>query len=385
MKEISGPVKMNVDGLPYNIRQAANGRQGGSMPVSSENRKYAVAAHWLSLAVAASCICLQGFVGISRVGGQTMQMLSRSITISSDPAGATIWTKEGRLYTCTNALTPATFELKFHGENDAKQILLRRFGYANQQLLLDAAHDKAAAKLVAWGAPFFTPPDDASPEVRSLDASLKKEFEKAPIPGNDAFPCAPFEFQSIGVVKSDERHELELGVLITLGPSAAAKNLNAARRSHGNPEERLGKMGQAALEGGVAEIIASFRDVAAKFPEIKGIFLACSYPTTEAVLDAEYRYQPGTTTTTTMSHLPGPGDSTYSVGHTMDTDIVVCTSCTTTTTSTTPSRWVPYTVVKDQAAVRTLTFAIPLAKIPATADKKAVTEAVLADGAIRDF
>ena len=111
------------------------------MPVPSENRKYAVAARWFSLAVAEFCICLLGFVGISRAGGQNTQMLSRSVTVSSDPPGATIWTKEGRLYTCTNALTPATFVLKFHGENDAKQILLRRFGYANQQLLLDAVHD----------------------------------------------------------------------------------------------------------------------------------------------------------------------------------------------------------------------------------------------------
>jgi hypothetical protein len=349
------------------------------MPVSSDNEKYAVAAHWLSLAVAAFCICLLGFVGISRAGGQNTQTLSRSVTVSSDPPGATIWTKEGRGYTCINALTPATLQLTFHGENDAQQLLLRRFGYSSQKLLIDAVHDKAAAKLAAWGAPFFTPSEDAPPEVRSLDASLKKEFEEAVIAGNDAFPCTPFEFGSIGAVQSDERHELELGVLINLGPSAVAKNLNVARHSQGSPEERLGKMAEAALGGGVAEVIARFRGVAAKFPEIKGIFLACSYSTTETVLDTQYRFRSETETTTT-SHLPGPGDNTIAIGPTT----VVCTTCTTTST-TTWSGWVPFTVVKDEAAVRTLTLAIPLAKIPATEDKKAVTEAVLSAGAIKDF
>jgi hypothetical protein len=273
-------------------------------------------------------------------------------------------------------LTPATLQLTFHGENDAQQLLLRRFGYASQKLLLDAAHDKAAAKLGAWGAPFFTPSEDAPPEVRGLDASLKKEFEEAIIADNDAFPCTPLEFGSIGVLKSEERHELELGVLINLGPSAAAKNLNVARRSQGSPEERLGKMAEAALGGGVAEVIARFRGVAAKFPEIKGIFLACSYPTTEAVLDTEHLHW---SHTTVESHSPGPGDTAHAVD---GTNYVECTTCVSVTGQ---SGWIPYTVVKDQAGVRTLTFAIPLAKIPATGDKKAVSEAVLSAGAIKDF
>jgi hypothetical protein len=352
------------------------------MPKSSNLTPHVASVLASSVSLAVLVCSLVALAGVYEAAAQDTQTLSHRVTVASDPPGATIWTKEGRLYTCTNALTPATLQLTFHGENDAQQLLLRRFGYANQELLLDAAHDKAAARLAAWGAPFFTPSEDAPPEVRSLDASLKKEFEKGLIAGNDAFPCAPFEFQSIGVVKSDERHELELGVLITLGPSAAAKNLNAARRSQGSSEERLGKMAEAALEGGVAEVIARFRDVAAKFPEIKGIFLACSYSTTEAVLGTEYRYQRGTTATTTTSHLPGPGDTTYAVD---GTNYVVCTTCTTTTTTTTPSRWIPYTVVKDQAAVRTLTFAIPLAKLPATGDKKAVTKAVLSGGAIKEF
>jgi hypothetical protein len=326
------------------------------------------------LSVLALGVCLLGFAGTPQAVGQNAQTLSHTVTVASDPPGATIWNKEGRDYTCTNTLTPATLELTFHGENDVKQILLRRFGYSSQKLLVDAAREKVDVKLAGWGAPFFTPSDDAPPEVRSLDARVQGEFEKALMAGNDAFPCAPFEFRSIGVVNSDERQQLELGILIDLGPSAAARALRLASHSRGNPEERLRQMGQAALEGGAAEIIARFRAVAAKFPEIKGIFLACSYSTTEAALSTEIH--PYTSVEYRAEWVNGRDDSyegggAYRYHVEMRPNVV--------------EHRLEETVVKDQAAVRTMTFSIPLAKIPDTGDKKAVTEAVLSDGAIKDF
>ena len=292
-----------------------------------------------------------------------MQTLSRAVTVTSDPPGATIWTKEGRVYACTSTSTPATVQLTFHGENDVKEIVLRRFGYASQKLSLDAAHDRATASLVAWGAPFFTPSGDVPPEVRSLDSKLKKEFEETLIAGGDAFPCTPFEFRSIGVVKSDERHQLELGVLVVLGPSSVAKNLRVAGHNYNNSEDRLRQIGRVALEGGLAQIIARFRDIAAKPPEIKGVFLACSYSTTESALETQFT--PYTHTVLVREPTVGTVESHLEQRAVQD--------------------WQEATVVKDQAAVRTLTVAVPLAKIPATADAKAVTAAVLSEGSIKDL
>jgi hypothetical protein len=54
------------------------------------------------------------------------------------------------------------------------------------------------------------------------------------------------------------------------------------------------------------------------------------------------------------------------------------------TTSTTTTYWREneVTVVKDQEADGAITFVMPVAQIPDTMDKKAITEAVLAKGTI---
>jgi len=299
--------------------------------------------------------------------GQNPQTLTRSVAVTSEPTGAVIWKKDGRNYTCANATTPAVIDLTFHGENDVKQILLRRFGYSSQKLVVDAAHDKATTKLVAWGAPFFTPAPDAIPEVRKLDASLKKEFELAFAGGNDPFLCSPFEFRSIGVVQSDARHQLELGVLLDLRLSAVSKDLNVARKAPGNPSDRLEKMARVELEGGVAEIVARFRAVVAGFPEIKGVFVACNYSTSEAVLHTS------TSTESFVANVPDtpltPSFQRNVTGMHLETGTMV----------------VKTSELQDEAAQRTITFSIPLASIPIGGDKTLITAIVLAKGTVKDF
>jgi hypothetical protein len=307
-------------------------------------------------------------MAIPHAVAQNHQTLSRTVTVTSNPPGATIWTKEGRAYTCTNQFTPGPIELKFHGENDVKQILLKRFGYASQKLSLDAAHDQAAVELTPWKAPFFTAPVGVSDEVRNLDVKVKQEFERSLIAANDAFGCTPFEFRSIGVVQRG--NELELGVLMVLGHSTLTKSLLLARTGHGSEEERLNKMAHAALEGGIAEVIARFRTVAERVPQIKGIFVACSYSASEAVLNTRTetvtQYNPVAAPNTLTPYMPGGKYGTHMEMRPEFVDVET-------------------TTVEDQAAQRTMTFSVPVTALPVGRDNKSVIDAVLSRAAIRDF
>jgi hypothetical protein len=320
------------------------------------------------------CVFLWGLFGALTAVSQTQQVISRTIAITSSPPGATIWTKEGRTFTCTNQLTPAAVEMKFHGQNDVKQVVLRRFGYYGQKLSLDATHETAAADLSRWDEMYFAPPDDASPQIRQLDGKLRGAFEAEIIAGKDAFPCSPYNFLSIGVVDSGERHQLELGVFLEVGPSATAKNLNAASKSHSASEpERLSSLGRAVLDGGLAEIVGRFRGVAARFPEIKGLFLACSFSTNEAYLDTKVTRTSTAVEVNNYGQAFGEGASIEQLNDPLRSNIEY------------REHTYKETIVKDQKTEETLTIAVPLSSIPPAGNAKDVTDAVISNGTVRVY
>jgi hypothetical protein len=80
------------------------------------------------LTVATFAVSLVALTGIPQAAAQNAPTLSRTITVTSDPPGATVWKKEGTTLTCMDNVTPGTVEFKFRGANDSQRIRLRKFG-----------------------------------------------------------------------------------------------------------------------------------------------------------------------------------------------------------------------------------------------------------------
>jgi hypothetical protein len=274
-----------------------------------------------------------------------------------------IWKKDGRDYTCTNTLTPGTVELAFHGENDVQRLRVRRFGYSAKNLDVKATDKEVDAALLGKPASeSFLLVSDAPPDIQQLNAALKKEFEKTLLADPEAFRCAPFDLYFIHLTKDKETGAAELDVALWLDRSFGGQAFRLASHA-ATTQERHQKMGQVALENGMAEVIGRFHRLAAKFPDVKVIFVAGTYSTTEAVLDTER------TRSTVMRLEQGQVrglDGTLRQGMVSRPEQIT----------------IENDVVKDQAAQRGITFIVPAARIPDTLDKKAISDAVLAAGKI---
>ncbi len=310
---------------------------------------------------------LVAFAGVPRVAAQDVQVLSRTVTVTSDPPGATIWKKEGATLICLNALTPGTVELKFHGVNDLQKVRLRKFGYKGRNLEVKPTDDKVNAALGDPAPGSFVVPDGAKPELKQLNDGLSKEFQKTIFADPEALRCAPFELSLVQVV--NDEGDLTLGVAITLDRSFGGSAFRVA--SHvSNRDERRQKMAQITLENGIADLLARIHRIAAKFPDLKVITILCSYPTTEAYL--------ATMTTTPVFYAHTTQNTTYSMG----ADGMFHQSGTVFHTQQGWRGGGEYTEVKDRDVERVIKFVVPAAQIPDTTDKKIVTDAVLAVGKI---
>lgn len=324
-------------------------RLGGSMRVPDDRRKRTVRTVRRGLLTLG--LCLLGFAGIIWAGGQDLPAQSHVVAVQSNPPGAMIWKKDGREYTCTNTLTPGTVELTFHGDNDLKRLRVRRFGYSGMNLDVKATDKEVggALNLSDYESLSFQLADGATPNLIQLNAALKAEFEKTLLGDQEAFRCAPFDLYFIHLVPAKETGDVYLNVALRLDRSFGGPAFRLASHAP-NAHERRQKMGQAALESGIAEVLARFHRVAARFPDVKVIFVLCSYATTEAVLKTEYAAY----------------DHARQVHDALEVTTVVESN----------------DVVKDKAAEKVITFMIPTAQIPDTLDKKAISEAALASGKI---
>jgi hypothetical protein len=240
-------------------------------------------ANAVRLGVLTLGVCLLGLAGPPQAGGQNTATASHTVAVKSDPPGAIIWKKEGRDYTCTNTLTPGTVELAFHDDNDVQRIRVRRFGYSDVNLDVKST-DKEVGVALNSSKPVsssFLVESDAPPEVKPLNEALKKEFEKTLLTDPEAFRCAPFELDDINVHWEERVRALVLSVDIWLDRSFGGLAFRQARHAF-NEQERKQRTGRIALDSGIAEILARFHRVAAKFPEVKDIIVVGSYSTTEA-------------------------------------------------------------------------------------------------------
>jgi hypothetical protein len=277
------------------------------------------------------------------------------VSIKSEPSGAAIWRRDGRDYTCTNTLTPSSVELTFHDENDVQKLRLRRFGYPTKSLEIRPPDKELTAALRSDSETFLTAGNDAP--LEELRVTLQKEFEGVFLADQDAFRCAPFDLDYIRLNRNKELSSVDLIVAVRLDRSFGGLAFrNASRAANAS-----GKMTQAALDGGIFEILARIRRLAPKFPQIKVVTVVCSYSTTDAVIDTVRGVSTNTTVTPTYSlGTLGPSGTrivTAQVVHEHD-------------------------VVKDVDVVKTIAFVVPLDAIPDTLDKKAVSDAVFAAGKI---
>jgi len=327
---------------------------------SSDDRKKRIAAA-VRIGVSVLGFCLLGLVGLILAEGQNTATQSHAVAVKSDPPGAMIWKKDGRDYTCTNTLTPGSVELTFHGDNDVQRLRLRRFSYSGANLDVKAGDKEVGAALRELHYKSFLLADDAPLDLRQLNEALKKEFEKTRLGDREAFRCAPFELDYIFLTKDKETGTVELNVALRLDHSFGGSAFRLASHS-ANSQESHQKMAQLALENGMAEVFGRFHRLASNFPEVKTIFVRGSYSTTEAVLDTETRSV--TTPKIAQSNQVLGFDGNYHQG------LVVQQV----------HRTIQNTVVKDQDVDKTITFVMPLAQIPNTLDKKAITDAVLAAG-----
>jgi ankyrin repeat protein len=278
-----------------------------------------------------------------------------------------VWQKVGSNLTCMDTLTPGTVEFKFHGPSDLQKIRLRKFGYVGKNLDVRPTDDKISAELGAPAPDSFLATEDRKPELRQLNASLEKDFQNTIFADPEAFRCMPFELKYVHVM--DDEGTTRLGVAITLDRSFGGPAFRLA--SHvGTRDERRQKTAQAALEGGVADLFVRLRRMAAKFPNIDSLTVLCYYPTTEAYLDFLQ--------TAPQFHIHSTQYQTIGMGR----DSMMHVTGTVTTTVQGWTRGVEYTVVKDRAVERIIKIAMSAAQIPDTMDKKAITEAVLAEGEI---
>lgn len=313
-------------------------------------------------------VCLLAFGGLIQAAGQNTATLSHLVAVKSDPPGAMIWKKDGKDYTCTNTLTPGSVELTFHGDRDVQRVRVRRFGYSGVNLDVKPSDKEVGAALREPRYKSFLLAEDAAPDLRQLNEALRKEFEKTLLSDRDAFRCAPFELDYTFLTKDKKTEAVELNVALRLDRSFGGSAFRLASHSP-NSQERHQKMGQLALENGMAEVFGRFHNLASKFPEVKTIFVRGTYSTTEAVLDTETTTTPYSITTSNSRVV-----ADYTGGFHQNLE--------TTSTTTTYWRENEVTVVKDQEADGAITFVMPVAQIPDTMDKKAITEAVLAKGTI---
>jgi len=307
-------------------------------------------------AVLVLSLALVTFIGVRQAAAQDTQLFSHSVTIASDPPGAMIWKIEGRDLACTNTLTPGTVELAFHGDNDLQRLRVRRFGYTSVDLDVKSS-DKAVRtvlNLSKYVTSSFLIDNNAPPEVKQFSAALKEEFEKTLLANPEAFRCAPFDLDSIRLTKNNETGAVELNVTLGLDRSFGGIALRQASHVFDAPDRRQ-KMGRIALDNGIAEVLARFHGVAAKFPEIKDIVVVGSYATTQARLGTEEILTPK------LRPVMETGGRT---------EVIVDMKLT------------KQDVVKNQDAVETIVFVMPIAQIPDTMDKKAISDAVLSVGKI---
>jgi ankyrin repeat protein len=311
-------------------------------------------------------VCLLGFCGLAKAGGQGTTTVSHSVAVKSEPSGATIWKKDGRDFTCMNALTPGTVDLTFHGEMDVQRIKLRRFGYAPKVLDVKSTDKELEATLDPKNyETSFLLTSDAPPDLQKLNDALRTEFGKTLLFDQEAFRCAPYDLYFIHLTQDKETGAPNLDVALRLDRSFGGPAFRLASHA-ANSQERHQKMGQVALENGMGEVLGRFHRVAAKFPELKVITVLGFYSTTEAVLDTE-RVQ--------SSHIASYVDTGPRLGYDGNYHY-------NTLQLHTVQTWNDETVVKDQTVEKAITFIVPAAKIPDSLDKKAISDAVLAEGQV---
>lgn len=310
-------------------------------------------------------ISLVALTGIPHAAAQNAETLSRTITVTSDPPGATVWKKEGTTLTCMDTVTPGTVELKFRGANDSQRIRLRKFGYRGKNLDVRLTDDKVTAALRDLSPSSFLVTDDVKPELKQLNEGLEKEFQETIFADPEALRCAPFELHDVHVM--DDEGDLTLGVAIILDRSFGGPAFRVASHAM-SADVRRQKTAQIALENGIANLLAHIHSITAKFPSLKVITIICSYPSTEAYLDTRTiditNRQPVTTTANSYNYSTGRWENrnvtewktTY--GHSKVTE------------------------VKDRDIERIIKFVMPAAQIPDTRDKKTISDAVLAVGKI---
>ena len=329
-----------------------------------------MAAFWLFLMLA-SCVHLLESTNYAQVADQSPVTLMRSVAVTSDPPGATIWIKEGRSLNCTNTLTPGNVELKFHGPNDVRKILLRRFGYPRKDLDIKITDENVGAALGEPASDFFATGDDAPLELRRFNAGVKQEFVRVISADPEASRCESFELRSAAVAKERETPDLILQVNINLDRSFGGLPLRVASHARARDERRQ-KMAEAALDGGVADLLMRIGQIAAKFPEIKMIELLCGYSGTEASLGSESVLSTHIETRSVVK-----GEYVYDTVHQQYEYKVHSTDA-----------QVPVlereerTTVQDDEVERVITFAVPVAALPTTPDKMATRNAVLKAGKI---
>ncbi len=326
------------------------------MFVSDHYGMQVTALFWFRLAPIVIVCSLFALSGIPRAAAQDAQTISRTVTVTSDPPGAMIWKKEGTILTCTGIRTPGSVELKFHGASDVQKIRLRRFGYNGKNLDIRPGDDRVNAALGAPAPDSFLLPDNSGPDLRELNAGLKKEFEGTLFADPELFPCVPFELNFVRVLEDEETHELNLGVAVILDPSFGGPPARVASHTRNRDERRL-KVAQAALEGGIADLLAPIHRMAAKFQNLKWITVVCTSLTTEAYLE--------TRTGNVLRAVPTTGYERREIG---------------------AINWVSaeqgITEVNDRTVEKVLRFVMPAAQMPDTLDKKAISDAVIAVGKI---
>jgi len=337
------------------------------MPAPDKKERHTATASLFSLRRAAFCTYLLGFVSVTFATGQNAQTISRTVVVNSDPPGAIIWKKEGRDYTCVNTVTPGTVELTFHGANDLQKIRLRRFGFPGKNLDIKSTDERIDAALGEPAPKSFLTADDAPPDVKQLNSILKTEFEKTLLAAPEAFRCVPFELKLIKVMKNKDTQALTLGAVINLDRSFGGPSFRSASHA-GIEEERRQKLAQATLEGGIADLLAWLRHVSVKFPDLKVIIVTCMYSGTETSLHTE-------------RVLTGHMEGKFVTKHEFDvkTDQYV-------QRDVYEQQWVSVpddvTTANDEEVEKSISFIMPVAEIPDTGDKKAVSDAVFAGGKI---
>jgi len=311
----------------------------------------------------------------SQAHGQSPVPYTRRVAVTSDPAGAMTWTKDGRNLVCTNTSTPGTIELEFHGDDDVRRILLRRFGFADKSLEIRPNDERVEVTL---GEPtsFFATADNAPADLEKLNAGLKNEFQKMVLDDQEALRYAPLELDSIAVVKNEATGGVTLLANISLDRSFGGSAFRVAGRSLRNEQPQ--RMGAVALDSGIGEVVALLRHLTAGFPEVKVLQVTCAYSGTEVFLDSE------TVTLVAVSQTQETVNlsmGSWSLGPTGWNFVQIPVPVTRTETHYAPYQ-TEVTTMKDREVEKAIIFMIAGTDIPDTADMKVVNEAILQSGTI---